>query len=119
MQRSVIPCVSLRARVLIGRSGLKSYSSLKAHLAPIRAAATFAQPYGTLDKQELWWMGIVHADTHTRDRAHTQAHTRTQNIVRLRFWRSASSSNIRVSRYGRLCGPAERFWGDGNYQSWI
>lgn len=52
----------MRARVLIGRS------SLKAHLAPIRAAATFAQPYGTLDKQELWWMGIVHADT--RARAH-------------------------------------------------
>lgn len=58
----------MRARVLIGRS------SLKAHLAPIRAAATFAQPYGTLDKQELWWMGIVHADTRARAHRHTHAH---------------------------------------------
>lgn len=50
-------------------------------------------------------MGIVHADTHAR----TQTHTRTQNIVRLRFWWSASSSNIHVSRYARLCGPAQKF----------
>lgn len=85
----------MRAYVLV------SYSRPKAHLAPIRAVATFAQPYRTLGKQELWWMGIVHPDARTR--------ARTQNIVRLRFWRSASSSDIHVSRYGRLCGPAEKF----------